>query len=52
MIKRYYQCRFLPDTPMTQRRSKTMEILDRYIDQLLEKSSPQAPVWNIEKIRH
>ncbi len=29
-----------------------MEILDRYIDQLLEKSSPQAPVWNIEKIRH
>ncbi len=28
-----------------------MEILDRYIDQLLEKSSPQAPVWNIEKIK-
>ena len=28
-----------------------MEILDRYIDQLLEKSSPQAPIWNIEKIR-
>lgn len=27
-----------------------MKILDRYIDQLLEKSSPQAPVWNIEKI--
>ena len=28
-----------------------MEILDRYIDQLLEKISPQAPVWNIEKIK-
>ncbi len=28
-----------------------MEILDKYIDELLEKSTPQAPVWNIEKIR-
>lgn len=28
-----------------------MEILDRYICQLLEKSSPQAPIWNIEKIK-
>lgn len=28
-----------------------MKILDRYIDQLLERSSPQAPVWNIEKIK-
>ena len=28
-----------------------MEILDRYIDDLLEKSTPQAPIWNIEKIR-
>ncbi len=28
-----------------------MKILDRYIDQLLERSTPQAPVWNIEKIR-
>ena len=28
-----------------------MDILDRYIDQLLEKSTPQAPVWNREKIR-
>lgn len=28
-----------------------MEILDRYIRQLLEKSSPQAPIWNIEKIK-
>ncbi len=27
-----------------------MEILNHYIDQLLKKSSPQAPVWNIEKI--
>lgn len=29
----------------------TMKILDRYIDQLLERSTPQAPIWNIEKIR-
>ncbi len=28
-----------------------MKILDRYIDELLEKSTPQAPIWNIEKIR-
>ena len=28
-----------------------MDILDRYIDQLLEKSTPQAPAWNLEKIR-
>lgn len=28
-----------------------MEILDRYIHQLLEKSSPQMPIWNIEKIK-
>ena len=28
-----------------------MEILDRYINQLLAKSSPQMPVWNIEKIK-
>lgn len=28
-----------------------MNILDRYIDQLLERSTPQAPVWNIEKLK-
>lgn len=28
-----------------------MDILDRYIDQLLKKSTPQAPIWNLEKIR-
>ncbi len=28
-----------------------MDILDKYIDELLEKSTPQAPIWNIEKIR-
>ena len=28
-----------------------MKILDRYIDQLIEQSTPEAPVWNIEKIR-
>lgn len=28
-----------------------MEILDRYISQLIEKSTPQAPIWNIEKIK-
>jgi unsaturated rhamnogalacturonyl hydrolase len=27
-----------------------MKILDRYINQLLEKSTPKAPIWNIEKI--
>lgn len=28
-----------------------MEILDKYINQLLDKSTPQAPIWNIEKIQ-
>ncbi len=28
-----------------------MEILKRYINELLEKSTPEAPIWNIEKIR-
>lgn len=28
-----------------------MEIIDRYINQLLDNSTPQAPIWNIEKIR-
>ena len=28
-----------------------MEILDRYINELIEKSTPQAPIWNIEQIR-
>ncbi len=28
-----------------------MEILNRYINELLEKSTPRAPVWNIEKIK-
>lgn len=28
-----------------------MEILDSYINQLLEKSSPEAPIWNIEKMK-
>lgn len=28
-----------------------MKILDDYIDQLLKKSSPQRPIWNIEKIK-
>ena len=28
-----------------------MEILDRYIEQLLKESTPQAPMWNIEKIK-
>lgn len=29
----------------------SIEILDRYINELLEKSSPQSPAWNMEKIR-
>ena len=28
-----------------------MDIIVKYIDELLEKSTPDAPVWNIEKIR-
>lgn len=28
-----------------------MDILDRYIDQLLTNSTPKAPIWNIEKLR-
>ena len=28
-----------------------MKILDRYIDQLIEQSTPESPVWNIEKSR-
>lgn len=27
------------------------QILDRYIEQLIETSTPQAPAWNIEKLR-
>lgn len=28
-----------------------MKILDNYIKQLIENSTPQEPAWNIEKIR-
>lgn len=28
-----------------------MKILEQYVDELLDKSTPQAPIWNIEKIR-
>lgn len=28
-----------------------MKVLERYITELLEKSTPQAPIWNIESIR-
>lgn len=28
-----------------------MEILQRYMNELLDKSTPQKPIWNIEKIR-
>ncbi|MBQ4283366.1 MAG: glycoside hydrolase family 88 protein [Lachnospira sp.] len=28
-----------------------MDIIVKYIDELLEKSSPEAPVWNIEKFK-
>ena len=28
-----------------------MDIIVKYIDELLEKSTPDAPMWNIEKIR-
>ena len=28
------------------------EIIDRYIDRLIEETTPDAPIWNIENIRH
>ena len=28
-----------------------MDIIVKYIDELLEKSTPEAPMWNIEKIK-
>ena len=28
-----------------------MDIIVKYIDELLEKSTPDAPMWNIKKIR-
>lgn len=28
-----------------------MEIIDRYVDYLIENSTPDAPLWNIEKIK-
>ncbi|WP_070001040.1 glycoside hydrolase family 88/105 protein [Cellulosilyticum sp. I15G10I2] len=28
-----------------------MEMLERYIEELLEKSTPEYPIWNIEKVR-
>jgi len=28
-----------------------MEKIDKYIEELMEKSTPQAPMWNIEVIR-
>lgn len=28
-----------------------MEILDRYIREMMENSTPEAPAWNVEKIR-
>ena len=32
-------------------RRNVMDIIVKYIDELLEKSTPEAPMWNIEKIR-
>ena len=29
---------------------KTMDQIERYIDELMEKSTPDRPIWNIEKI--
>lgn len=28
-----------------------MDMIVKYIDELLEKSTPDRPLWNIEKIR-
>ena len=27
-----------------------MDVIERYINELMEKSTPDRPVWNIEKI--
>lgn len=27
-------------------------VIDRYIDRLIDESTPQAPIWNIENIKH
>ena len=27
-----------------------MDVIVKYIDELLEKSTPEAPMWNIEKL--
>lgn len=29
-----------------------MDIIVKYIDELLEKSTPEVPMWNIEKLKH
>ena len=28
------------------------QIIDRYIDRLIAETTPDAPIWNIENIRH
>lgn len=28
------------------------ELIDRYIEKLITKSTPENPLWNIEQIRH
>lgn len=30
----------------------SFEIIDKYIDRLIEDTKPEAPIWNIENIRH
>ena len=27
-------------------------VIDRYIDRLIDETTPDAPIWNIENIRH
>ena len=28
-----------------------MDIIVKYIDELLEKSTPEVPMWNVEKLK-
>lgn len=37
-------------TRIRRSRMDKMDKIERYIDELLEKSTPDRPIWNIEKI--
>lgn len=35
---------------MNKERKRNMDVIERYINELMEKSTPDRPIWNIEKI--